>query len=57
MFGIIVPLAYFFTFDQLPLDGPKGLALLTGVGVIVGGILGALFPRVFGFVFEVFFDV
>jgi hypothetical protein len=57
LFSIIVPIAYFFAFDQPPLDGLKGIALLAGVGVTVGAILGALFPRVFGFVFEVFFDV
>ena len=57
LFSIIVPIAYFFAFDQLPLDDLKGIALLVGVGVIIGAILGALFPRVFGFVFEVLFDV
>ena len=56
-FGIMVPIAYFILFDQLPLEGLKGVALLVGVGVIAGAILGALFPRVFGFVFEIFFDV
>lgn len=56
-FGIIVPIAYFITFNQLPLEGLKGIALLVGVGVLVGAILGAVFPRVFGFVFEIIFDV
>ena len=57
LFSIIVPVACFLVFDQLPLDGLKGIALLAGAGAIVGAILGTLFPRVFGFIFEVFFDI
>lgn len=57
LFGIIVPIAYLFAFDQLPLDGFKGILLLIGVGLIFGAILGALFPRVFGFVFEAFIEM
>lgn len=57
LFAVIVPVAYFFTFDQMPLDGFQGIALLIGVGAVLGAILGALFPRVFGFIFDVFFDI
>ncbi len=57
LFSVVVPVAYFFVFDELPLDGLKGIALLAGAGAMVGAILGTLFPRVFGFIFEVFFDI
>lgn len=57
LFGIVVPLAYFLLFDRFPIEGIKGVALLIGAGVTAGAILGALFPRVFGFVFETFFDI
>ena len=32
----------------------KGLQYLVGVGAVAGAVLGALFPRVFGFIFEMF---
>jgi hypothetical protein len=28
-----------------------GLAVLAGIGIVLGAILGAMFPRLFGFVF------
>jgi len=54
IFPIVVPIAYFFAFDKLPSDGCRGVALLAGVGAILGAFLGALFSRVFGFVVESF---
>ena len=51
LFSIIVPLAYYFAFRQFPLDGFTGIALLAGSGLVLGAILGAMFPRAFGFVF------
>jgi hypothetical protein len=57
IFAIVVPIAYYFAFDHLPLDGFQGVVLLAGVGAVLGAVLGALFPRVFGFVFELFFDI
>jgi hypothetical protein len=57
LFGIVVPVGYFFAFDGLPFEGVKGIAVLAGVGIAVGATLGALFPRVFGFIFEMFPDI
>jgi len=57
LFSVVVPVVCFLVFDQPPLDGLKGIALLAGAGAIVGAILGTLFPRLFGFIFEVFFDI
>ena len=57
IFTIVVPIVYYFVFDNLPLDGFQGVALLVGVGAVLGAVMGALFPRVFGFVFESFFDI
>lgn len=54
LFSIIVPLAYYFAFRQFPLDGFTGLAVLAGIGLVSGAILGALFPRFFGFIFMFF---
>ena len=56
LFGIIVPIAYFFAFHRFPFDIFTGIALVAGAGAVLGAILGALFPRVFGFVFESFLD-
>ena len=57
IFAIVVPIAYYFAFDHLPLDGFRGVVLLAGVGAVLGAVLGALFPRVFGYVFYLFFDI
>lgn len=54
LFSIIVPLAYYFAFRQFPLDGFTGIALLAASGLVSGAILGAMFPRFFGFVFIFF---
>jgi hypothetical protein len=56
LFGVLVPVAYAL-FAGWPEGGFTTLILLAAVGVVVGASLGALFPKVFGFVFEVFMDV
>ncbi len=52
IFGIILPIVYWFIFKSFPLDGINGILLLVASGAIIGATLGALFPAVFGFVFE-----
>jgi hypothetical protein len=56
LFSVIVPIGYHLAFDEFPIDGLKGIAVLVGVGAVAGAVLGALFPRVFGFIFEMFLD-
>ena len=56
LFSVVVPIGYYLAFDGFSLEGLKGIALLFGVGVVVGATLGALFPRVFGFIFDMFLD-
>ncbi|MEM0970711.1 MAG: hypothetical protein AAGJ31_15260 [Verrucomicrobiota bacterium] len=56
LLAIVVPIAYYFAFKGLPLEGFQGVLLLAGVGAVLGAILGALFPQVFGFIFEMFLD-
>ena len=57
LFGVIVPVIYLVAFDKPPVDGLNGVVLLIGCGMAFGGILGALFPRVFGFIFEFFIEM
>ena len=57
LFVIIVPIGYSLTFDQFPIDGFKGIILVAGGGMALGAVLGAMFPRVFGYVFEMFLDL
>lgn len=57
IFAIVVPVAYFVAFDQMPLSGFQGVILLVAVGAVLGAALGALFPKVFGFIFEAFLDM
>jgi hypothetical protein len=57
IFAIVVPIAYYFAIGNLPLDGFQGVALLAGGGAVLGALSGALFPQVFGFVFEAFLDI
>ena len=57
LFCVIVPSAYFFAFNNFPLEGFMGIAVLAGGGAVLGAIFGALFPRVFEFVFEMFMDL
>jgi hypothetical protein len=54
LFSIILPIVYHLAFEQFPLEGLRGIALLAGIGAVVGAILGTLFPRVFGLVLELF---
>jgi hypothetical protein len=55
LFSVIVPVAYYFAFNQLLFNSSTGIALLVGIGFILGGLLGTVFPRVFGFVLVIFF--
>ena len=55
LFSVAVPIGYYFAFDGFP-EGLKGFVVIVGVGAVVGAILGAFFPRVFGFIFEMFLD-
>ena len=55
LFGVLVPLVC-----ALTMDGPDelmGFVWLAVAGVVVGAALGWMLPRVFGFVFEVFFEI
>jgi hypothetical protein len=54
LFSIIAPVVYHLSFGQFPFESLKGLAAVIGIGFIVGAILGAMFPRVFGFVVTFF---
>ena len=55
LFSVIVPVVYYLSFNQFLFDSFTGIALLVGIGLISGGLLGAVFPRVFGFVLIIFF--
>jgi len=57
LFCVIVPIAYFVAFEGFPLNGLTGIAVLAGGGAVLGAIVGALFPRFFGFVFDVMVDL
>ena len=54
LFSVIAPVAYHFSFGQFPFEGLKGIGTLVGIGFISGAILGAMFPRVFGYIFTIF---
>jgi hypothetical protein len=56
LFSVIVPVVYYLSFNQFLFDSFTGIALLVGIGLISGGILGAIFPRVFGYIFTFFLD-
>ena len=57
IFAIITPLSYWMIFKSVPTESFfTGLGILAGVGFVIGAILGALFPKVFGFIFELFTD-
>jgi hypothetical protein len=56
LFSVIVPVVYYLSFNQFLFDSFTGIALLVGIGFISGGILGAIFPRVFGYIFTFFLD-
>jgi hypothetical protein len=57
VFGVLVPLGYWLVAETVPLGNLTGVLLLIGIGLLAGAVLGALFPKVFGFVFEAFMDL
>ena len=57
LFSIITPIVYFFLFDSFPLEGFKGVAAVSAAGAVFGAVIGVLFPRVFGFIFEMFLGI
>lgn len=58
LFAIIAPIIYWFLTKSMPLDGfLHSLILLASIGFAIGATLGALFPKVFGFIFEIFVDI
>ena len=57
LFAIIVPLSYWLIFESIPTESfLRGIATLVVAGLVIGAVLGALFPRFFGFIFESFVD-
>jgi hypothetical protein len=56
LFSIITPIAYFLLFESFPLEGLKGLGAVSAAGATFGVVIGAIFPRVFGFIFEMFLN-
>ena len=56
IFAIVTPIAWFLVFDRFPLGELQGIFALIGGGAFIGAVLGWLFPKVFGFVFEMFLD-
>lgn len=52
LFGIALPIGYGLTYGNFPFEGSTGIAVVAGVGVILGGFLGLLFPRIFGWIVE-----
>lgn len=57
LFSIITPLVYFLLFEAFPLEGLKGIAVVSAAGAFIGAVIGALFPRIFGFIFEMFLEI
>ena len=55
LFGVLAPILYVLLV-AVP-QSIMGFVWLAVAGVVVGAALGALLPRVFGFVFEIFMDV
>jgi hypothetical protein len=53
LFSIITSLAYFLLFETFPLEGLEGIATVSAAGAVIG----ALFPRVRGFIFEMFLEI
>lgn len=54
LFGVIIPITLFVGFESLPLDGPSGLLIIIGASTVFGFAMGCSFPKVFGFIFEIF---
>lgn len=58
LFGIITPILYLLLFKEGPLETfISSMVLLAAAGFTLGAILGARFPKVFGFIFEMIFDI
>lgn len=55
LFAVLVPLAYILAF-AMP-NNLASLAWLFAGGAALGGLLGAMFPKVFGFFFEAIFGI
>ncbi|MEN8772022.1 MAG: hypothetical protein ABF379_08705 [Akkermansiaceae bacterium] len=55
-FAIVLPIGYYLGFDSVPFGEFKGVMLLAAVGAVIGAILGYCFPKVFGFIFDIFTD-
>ena len=55
LFGVLTPILTALLIDAP--DTVMGFIWLAVIGVAAGAVLGACFPRVFGFVVEIFFDV
>jgi hypothetical protein len=55
LFGVLAPILYVLLV-AVP-QSIMGFVWLAVAGVVVGAALGALLPRVFGFVLEIFMDV
>ena len=57
IFAIITPLSYWLIFDSVPSESFfTGIGILAGAGFVIGAVLGAMFPKAFGFIFELFTD-
>ena len=56
LFSIVVPVGYYHGFDSVPFGKFKGVILLAGLGAVGGVVLGACFPKVFGFIFDNLID-
>ena len=57
IFAIITPLFCWLIFDSMPTENfLTGLGILGGAGFVIGGVLGAMFPKAFGLIFELFTD-
>jgi hypothetical protein len=56
LFGILVPLAWPSIFGGYPFDSVNGILATIIGGVAFGALLGALFPKPFVFVLELFLD-
>lgn len=55
LFAFLIPIIYVLL-EGVP-QSLMSLVWLALAGVVSGAILGALLPRVFGFVFELFMDI
>jgi hypothetical protein len=56
LFCVIVPMAWLVTFQGLPVEGVAGVAVLVVGGAALGVVLGVLFPRFFGWIFDLILE-